>query len=425
MVSVLSLVAIAFYAVSCTKASPTRHATKRAWPNGPFHTEGEKILDNSGNSIKYAGVNWPGHGEAMVPEGLQYQSISKVVSDMKSIGINVIRLTYAIEMIDQIYENGGDDVSLETAFTEALGSTNGTKVLNQVLANNPSFTADTTRLEVFDAVAAECASQEIYVHLDNHMSSGAWCCSATDGNAWFGDQYFSVANWTRGLAYMANHGKSWPNMMSMSLRNELRQATGSGSGSAASYDWQTWYHYIKQATEAINSANSDTLIFLSGLNYDTTLAPVVRGTALTPGTEVFNLDDFSGYADKLVLELHNYATSSTSCSSLKSDLYGKGFQAMNASDSTTKNVFPVLMTEWGFLMTDSTWKGVYNTCLAEFLPEGSAGFMLWVLVGSYYIRSGTQDFEETWGLLSHDWSGWRNEDFVQQSFAPMIEATLS
>jgi hypothetical protein len=83
------------------------------------------------------------------------------------------------------------------------------------------------------------------------------------------------------------------------------------------------------------------------------------------------------------------------------------------------------MTEWGFLMTDDTWEGVYNTCLAEFLPEGSAGFMLWVLVGSYYIREGSQDFDETWGLLSHDWSGWRNEDFVEQSFAPMIEATLS
>jgi hypothetical protein len=148
MVSVLSLVTIAFYAISCTEASPTKHLTKRAWPNGPFHTEGEKILDNSGNSVKYAGVNWPGHGEVMVPEGLQYQSISKIVSDMKSIGMNVIRLTYAIEMIDQIYENDGDDVSLETAFTEGLGSTNGTTVLNRVLANNPSFTAATTRLEV-------------------------------------------------------------------------------------------------------------------------------------------------------------------------------------------------------------------------------------------------------------------------------------
>lgn len=211
----------------------------------------------------------------------------------------------------------------------------------------------------------------------------------------------------------------------MSLRNELRQATGTGSGSAAAYNWQTWYTYIKQGTEAINGANSDVLIFLSGLNYDATLQPVVQGTALTPGTGVFSFDDFSGYADKLVLELHNYATSTTSCSSLKSDLLTKGFQAMDSASSSTKNVFPVLMTEWGFLMTDSTWEGVYNTCLASWLPDASAGWMLWVLVGSYYIRSGTQDYEETWGLLSHDWSEWRNQEFVEQSFQPMIEATIS
>lgn len=140
----LSLLAIASYAISCINASPVKRAS---WPNGPFYTEGEKILDQSGNSIKYAGVNWPGHGETMVPEGLQYQSISKIVAEMKSIGINAIRLTYAIQMIDQIYENDGTDVTLQTAFTEGLGETNGTIILNKVLANNPSFTAETTRLE--------------------------------------------------------------------------------------------------------------------------------------------------------------------------------------------------------------------------------------------------------------------------------------
>jgi len=59
-------------------------------------------------------------------------------------------------------------------------------------------------------VAEECFKQEIYVHLDNHVSKGIWCCGTTDGNAWFGDKYFSVANWTRGLEFMAEHvGKSF------------------------------------------------------------------------------------------------------------------------------------------------------------------------------------------------------------------------
>lgn len=37
----------------------------------------------------------------MVPEGLQYQSVETIVSKIKSLGMNSIRLTYATELIDQ------------------------------------------------------------------------------------------------------------------------------------------------------------------------------------------------------------------------------------------------------------------------------------------------------------------------------------
>ena len=60
-------------------------------------------------------------------------------------------------------------------------------------------------LKVFDAVAAELSNQEIYINLDNHISRGEWCCSGTDGNTWWGDTYFSLDNWVRGLSYMAEH----------------------------------------------------------------------------------------------------------------------------------------------------------------------------------------------------------------------------
>jgi hypothetical protein len=35
-------------------------------------------------------------------------------------------------------------------------------------------------------VATELAKQQIWVHLDNHISKAMWCCGADDGNAWFG-----------------------------------------------------------------------------------------------------------------------------------------------------------------------------------------------------------------------------------------------
>jgi hypothetical protein len=118
-----------------------------SWPFAPLNVDGRWIYNDRGEVVTLAGVNWPGAADAMVPEGLQYASIESIVSKVKSLGMNVIRLTYAIQMIDDILDNGGD-VTLKESFTRALGVQNGTAVYNAVLKNNPSFTAQTTRLQV-------------------------------------------------------------------------------------------------------------------------------------------------------------------------------------------------------------------------------------------------------------------------------------
>ena len=361
----------------------------------------------------------------MIPDGLAYQSIASVVSQIKSVGMNAIRLTYAIQMIDEIQENGGADITVQAAFAQALGASDGAARFAEFLDKNPEFDEQTTRLQVFDAVAEECARQQIYINLDNHMSRGAWCCNTGDGNSWFGDADFDVGNWTRGLAYMAEHGKSWRALTSMSLRNELRSPESNPDLKRTSYNWQDWYENVRRGAGAVHGANADVLVVLSGLDFDTWLTPVVQGTALTPGSGRFSRDDFAGYgADKLVLELHNYANSASDCAGLKRDLYNKGYQAQHAEDDGAVEVFPVLLTEFGFDVARD-WQSVYSTCLAELLTEEKSGWFIWVLAGSYYIRSGTKDYEETWGLLSHDWSGWRSQAYVDGGLKPLIDKTAS
>ena len=205
--------------------------------------------------------------------------------------------------------------------------------------------------------------------------------------------------------------------MSMSLRNEPREPPNGPA--RRTYNWRDWYGFVKNGSEAIHSAHPDLLIFLSGLGFDTTMTPVAQGTALTPGSAKFSKDDFPGYGDKLVLELHNYENSIGSCSSLKGNLNRNGFSAL------TDNKFPVMLTEFGFQMDASTWKGTYSSCLASFVADNKAGWFLWVLSGSYYIRSGTQDYEEGWGLLSHDWSKWRSQSYIDGMFKKMVVDTLS
>jgi len=112
----------------------------------PLSTSGRNIIDNTGNTVTYVGVNWPGHMDAMIPEGLQYQSIETIVSRIKSAGFNVIRLTFAVEMVDDIITGG--DVLVKSSFAKALGEKDGEKVWQDIRKRNPNLGTDITRLKV-------------------------------------------------------------------------------------------------------------------------------------------------------------------------------------------------------------------------------------------------------------------------------------
>jgi len=122
-------------------------AAASSWPDTPFKTSGRQIVDQSGNNVVYAGVNWPGAADTMLPEGLQYQSIKNIVNKISSLGANIIRLTYAIEMIDDIYSYSPNS-TLQNTLINALGTVNGTAVLHEILKKNSQFTPYTSRLEV-------------------------------------------------------------------------------------------------------------------------------------------------------------------------------------------------------------------------------------------------------------------------------------
>lgn len=170
----------------------------------PLSTKGRDILDRNGDIFYFKSTNWPGHQEIMIPEGLQHASVASIVSWIPKLGLNSVRLTFAIEMIDDIY-SGSPNQTLEKSVINALGKENGTIILQQILDNNPEFSRNTTRLQVWDAVAEELARRDIIVHLDNHVSKAFWCCGDNDGNGWFGEKFFDVEKWIRGWSFIAKH----------------------------------------------------------------------------------------------------------------------------------------------------------------------------------------------------------------------------
>lgn len=139
----------------------------RATANGPFHVLESQIYSADGSYVTYAGVNWPGAEAVMVPEGLQYQAVQDIVHKISSLGMNAVRLTYATEMIDQIYNHGMVDVPISSSFVKALGQENGTTVFGKVLEKNPTFPSDITHIQASSFVnsatrpSAQCATDEM------------------------------------------------------------------------------------------------------------------------------------------------------------------------------------------------------------------------------------------------------------------------
>ena len=438
-----------FFAAGRTLADPVPYfrakaARQTSWPYGPFSTSGRDIVNANGDSVTWAGVNWPLSGETMVPEGLEWQSAEDILSRVAGVGFNFIRFGYAIEMIDQVYERNGSDVPLEVAMINALGYENGTKITQAIVQHNPSWSATTTRFQIWDDIAKVALSKQIFVHPDVHVGKAEWCCSHTDGNAWFDDLTFNTTNWKRGIAYVADWAKPHPNVVSMSLRNELRE---SWNVTDLYYNWETLVGNMTAGADAIHNANPDLLITWSGMQYDQDLsalttgkniliAPCYKCTAIrdaerrTP--EYFNLTSHP-WADKIVWELHLYGSSEDvdtgTCEVIQNGLYRNGFNALGYDAPSgcddcepATRLTPVILSEFGHAQDSTLYNDTLQNCLKNFTIDHNVSWAMWSLAGSYRIRSGVQLFNDTWGLTNYDWSEWNYPQGIEGYWKPWVQA---
>jgi hypothetical protein len=157
---------------------------------------------------------------------------------------------------------------------------------------------------------------------------------------------------------------------------------------------------MTSAASAVYASNPDILIYFSGLDSDFNIEPAVGGsTLLDPG---FSFDVASyEWAHKLVFEMHEYDEGiSDSCPIYELILEGFGADATTKT-GTGSNRAPLVISEWGHDETDASdaYQSAYSECITQFMVKRQLGWMVWVLAGSYYIRSGVQDSDETYGEL--------------------------
>lgn len=378
-----------------------------------LHTSSRWILDESNQRVKLRCVNWAGHLEVSIPEGLQYQPVANIANWIGSNGFNCVRLTFSIDTALNPNRLVKDSFS-GAAASAGISPSAMTSLYNSVVSKN-AWISNSTLIAAYARVADELASRNVLVMLDNHISRAGWCCSTTDGNGWWAQatgyvasnsQYFDVPNWLAGLRAMATFAKSHANIVGLAIRNELRAVGSQDSNGHAS-----WYSYVAQGASAVHSANPDLLIPVGGVNYATDLSFL--------GSKSF---DRSSYGNKIVWEFHAYSWSygTTDCNALKTTLGQRVGYLLSQNQAYTG---PLWLSEFGWAQNNPSADEVaYFKCLASYMQSNDAEWSYWALMGSYYVRSGTVNFEETFGLLNRDWSGWRNASFPS-TIGSMMQVT--
>ncbi|KAH7313302.1 cellulase family protein [Stachybotrys elegans] len=379
-------------------------------PAVPLSSSNRWILDRNGDRVKLRCINWAGHMEVNVPEGLHHKSIDSIADWISNEGFNCVRLTFSIDMslntglrVEDSFRAGAAAAGVDEGGMMALYA--------RAVVNNP-FLRDATVLDVFDAVQSALWERGVMTVLDNHVSRAGWCCNLDDGNGWWRDapiylpvnsQYFNTQDWLDGLQVMARWSASRPGIVGISLRNELR-------AHVTQYPWaeSTWRNRMPRASRIVHEANPNALVIIGGHNGGTDLS-WLRDEAL----------DTRDWAGKNVWEAHMYSFTVTTpdFGSCDFERVQYGFFFGFLLEQNHQSVGPLFLSEFGVGMSGGPNNGLsdddhhYLQCLVGYMENNDADWAMWAIQGSYYARDGQLDPDENFGAMDHSWSRWRNPAF--------------
>ncbi|KAG6713877.1 hypothetical protein I3842_05G175000 [Carya illinoinensis] len=355
----------------------------------PLYTNSRWIVDGEGQRVKLACVNWVSHMEVVVAEGLSKQPVDAISDRIKSMGFNCVRLTWPLFLAT-------NDSLASLTVRQSFQNLGLSESIAGIQANNPSI-VDLSLIQAFQVVVSSLGTNNVMVILDNHISKPGWCCSISDRNGFFGDEYFNPDLWVKGLTRMATIFNGMANVVGMSLRNELR---------GDRQNVNDWYRYMQKGAEAVHSANPDVLVILSGLNYDKDLS-FIRDQPV-------NIT----FTRKLVYEMHWYGFTDGKAweSGNPNQVCGRVVNnTMRLSGFLLEQGWPLFVSEFGIDMRGTIVNdNRYFNCFMAVAAEHDLDWALWTLVGSYYLREGVIGLSEYYGVLDWNWHDIRNPSLLKR-----------
>ena len=331
----------------------------------PLHTDGYRIVDASGHTVRLTSVNWYGFDEKeYVVGGLDHAPLDIMIAQIQQIGVNSVRLPWANETLER-----------------------NPMVPDYAVAANPQFKGKRA-MAAMDAVVDALARAHILIILDNHMSNADWCCSEIDGNGLWYNREYPEANWLADWRTIVRRYRKQPWVIGADLRNELRSGATWG-GADPKFDW---HGAAERGGKAVLAANPRLLIMVESPDYSTNFAGFDKLPVTLP------------VAHRLVYSPHAYYGEGQKLSSF--DELKLAYEARATFLLHTEPATPLWVGEFGACQTldcgaNSDWLKLFVRLLKE---NPLISWSYWPLNGTQSSGRGrTYDAVESYGLLSPDY----------------------
>ncbi|MDJ0800758.1 MAG: cellulase family glycosylhydrolase [Calothrix sp. MO_167.B12] len=338
----------------------------------PLSTRGAKILDAKGKTVLLRGVNWFGiETETEVPQGLWQRDYKDMLSQIKQLGYNLIRLPYSVQALRS---------------NSPAGLPNATSI-NFNLGSNKELQGKTP-IEVMDLIIQEAEHQGLLILLDSHRLN-----NQRIPELWYGDG-FTEADWIDTWKMLATRYKNQANVIGADLKNEPHGKASWGTGDLKT-DWRL---AAERAGNEILAINPNWLIVVEGVEKN------VPNQVLKIHWQGGNLEGVKRYPvrlsrrNKLVYSPHDYGPGVYNQPYFADKKFPEnlvhrwqiGFHYISS-----QNLAPILIGEFGGRQVDTkSPEGIWQNKLVEYIKQKNLSFAYW---------SWNPNSADTGGILLDDW----------------------
>jgi aryl-phospho-beta-D-glucosidase BglC (GH1 family) len=206
--------------------------------------EGNRLVDDDGNTARLTGVNWFGFETSIqAPHGLWTRDYRSMLRQIADIGFNTVRIPWSNAIMR-------DDAQVSSISTYGADAYDGTDPINDGLEGKKP-------LEILDLIIDAAATFRLKVMLDNHsrkpdgyMEEDLWYTADVSESQWLEDWV------TMAERYLGN-----TTVIAFDLNNEPHDDATWGTGNTAT-DWNT---AAEKCANAILAVNPNVLIVVEGV----------------------------------------------------------------------------------------------------------------------------------------------------------------